>query len=210
MFLTVKQAAEKWNISERRVRALCSKHRIPGAYKAGRSWLIPVDAAKPADARYKSTESLLEMIDRKKHELDNKRPLTEGGETERLREEFIVEYAYNSNAIEGNTLTLRETDLVLKGLTIGGKPLKDHLEAIGQKEAFGFISELVKEKKPMSEEMIKQVHYLVLADQKLIGVYTAGCLCALWGLNMNLYNHILFSPKWNSYWRILLKIRKIL
>lgn len=147
MFLTVKQAAEKWNISERRVRALCSKHRIPGAYKAGRSWLIPVDAAKPADARYKSTESLLEMIDRKKHELDNKRPLTEGGETERLREEFIVEYAYNSNAIEGNTLTLRETDLVLKGLTIGGKPLKDHLEAIGQKEAFGFISELVKEKK---------------------------------------------------------------
>ena len=171
MFLTVKQAAEKWNISERRVRALCSKHRIPGAYKAGRSWLIPVDAAKPADARYKSTESLLEMIDRKKHDLDNKRPFTEG-ETERLREEFIVEYAYNSNAIEGNTLTLRETDLVLKGLTIGGKPLKDHLEAIGQKEAFGFISELVKEKKPMSEEMIKQVHYLVLADQKADrGVY---------------------------------------
>lgn len=43
---------------------------------------------------------------------------------------------YNSNAIEGNTLTLREIDLVLRGLTIGKKPLKDHMEAVGHKEAF--------------------------------------------------------------------------
>lgn len=46
---------------------------------------------------------------------------------ERLTEEFAVEYTYNSNAIEGNTLTLRETDLVLRGLTIDRKPLKDHM-----------------------------------------------------------------------------------
>lgn len=57
------------------------------------------------------------MIDRKKTEFDSKRPLTEG-EAERLTEEFVVEYTYNSNAIEGNTLTLRETDLVLRGLTL--------------------------------------------------------------------------------------------
>ena len=61
-------------------------------------------------------ESLLVMIDRKKIELDSRRPLTEG-EVERLTEEFVVEYTYNSNAIEGNTLTLRETDMVLRGLT---------------------------------------------------------------------------------------------
>ncbi|MCK9525040.1 MAG: Fic family protein [Limnochordia bacterium] len=165
MFITVKQAAEKWGISERRIRVLCSQGRIPGACKEGRNWRIPTDAVKPTDARYKSAESLLELIDRKKRELDNKRPLTEG-EVERLRKEFVSEYTYNSNAIEGNTLTLRETDLVLKGLTIGGKPLKDHLEAIGQKEAFDLISELVEKKEPISEHIIKQIHYLVLADKK--------------------------------------------
>ena len=84
------------------------------------------------------------QIDRKKVELDGRRPLT-AGEVARLNEEFIVEYTYNSNAIEGNTLTLRETDLVLRGLTIAQKPLKDHLEAVGHKEAFDFLSELVKD-----------------------------------------------------------------
>ena len=66
---------------------------------------------KTEDGRYKSAESLLENIDRKKTESDSRRPLTEG-EAERLTEEFVVEFTYNSNAIEGNTLTLRETDVV--------------------------------------------------------------------------------------------------
>lgn len=61
----------------------------------------------------------------------------------RLTEEFTVEYTYNSNAIEGNTLTLRETDMVLRGLTIDQKPLKDHMEAVGHKEAFDYVRELV-------------------------------------------------------------------
>lgn len=56
--------------------------------------------------------------------------------------------------------------MVLRGLTIGQKPLKDHIEAVGHKEAFEFISELVKDKVPMSENIIKQIHYLVLADKK--------------------------------------------
>ena len=165
MFMSVKQASEKWGISDRRIRVLCSEGKIPGAYKEGRGWKIPVDAVKPADGRYKSTESLLDMIDRKKKELDNRRPLTEG-EVERLGEQFVVEYTYNSNAIEGNTLTLRETDMVLRGLTIDQKPLKDHMEAVGHKEAFEFISELTKNNVPMSEGVIKQIHYLVLADKR--------------------------------------------
>ena len=165
MYMTVKEAAEKWGISDRRVRILCSEGKIPGAFQQGRGWKIPVDAVKPADSRYKSTKSLLEQIAEKKKELDTKRPLTEG-EVERLNEEFIVEYTYNSNAIEGNTLTLRETDMVLRGLTIDKKPLKDHMEAVGHKEAFEFVSELVKEKAPLSESIIKQIHYLVLADKK--------------------------------------------
>ena len=92
------------------------------------------------------------------------RPLTEG-EIERLTEDFVVEYTYNSNAIEGNTLTLRETDMVLRGLTIDKKPLKDHMEAVGHKEAFYFVRDLVKEQVSISESVIKQIHYLVLADK---------------------------------------------
>ena len=165
MFMTVKQASQKWGISDRRIRVLCSEGKIPGAYQEGRGWKIPIDADKPADGRYKSKESILSQIDRKKKELDSRRPFTEG-EAARLNEEFIVEYTYNSNAIEGNTLSLRETDLVLRGLTIAQKPLKDHMEAVGHKEAFEFVSELVKENIPISENIIKQIHYLVLADKK--------------------------------------------
>jgi len=165
MYMTAKEASAKWGISDRRIRVLCSEGKIPGAYQEGRGWKIPIDAEKPADGRFRSKENILAQIDRKKQELDCRRPLTEG-ELERLNEEFTVEYTYNSNAIEGNTLTLRETDLVLRGLTIDQKPLKDHMEAVGHKEAFDYVRELVKEKAPLTESIIKQIHYLVLADKK--------------------------------------------
>ena len=163
--MTTKEASERWGISERRVRVLCSEGKIAGAVQEGRGWNIPIDSQKPSDGRFKSRESIFEQIDRKKAELDGKIPLTEG-ELERLREEFAVEYTYNSNAIEGNTLTLRETDMVLRGLTVDQKPLKDHLEAVGHKEAFDFVCELVKRNEPLTEWVIRQIHYLVLADKK--------------------------------------------
>ena len=165
MFMTVKEASAKWGISDRRIRVLCAEGKISGAIKEGKTWKFPVDTVKPIDRRYKSNESLLTLIDKKKKELDNRRPLTEG-EIKRLNEEFTVEYTYNSNAIEGNTLTLRETDLVLRGLTIDRKPLKDHMEAVGHKEAFEFVSELVKQNEPLSERIIKQIHFLVLVGNK--------------------------------------------
>ena len=163
--MTVKEAAEKWGLSERRVRVLCAQGKIPGAQHEGRSWWLPNAAQKPDDGRYHKAESLIMRIDRKKQALDSCRPLT-AGEVERLMEEFTVEYTYNSNAIEGNTLTLRETDLVLRGLTIDKKPLKDHMEAVGHKEAFDFVRELVESGVPLSERVIKQIHYLVLADKR--------------------------------------------
>lgn len=109
-------------------------------------------------------EDLIKLIEAKKYKLDKCRPLT-AGEVERLTEQFVVEYTYNSNAIEGNTLTLRETDMVLRGLTIDKKPLKEHMEAIGHRDAFRFVSDLVKDNLPLSESLIKQIHYLVLADK---------------------------------------------
>lgn len=104
----------------------------------------------------------IEMIDSLKHELASLRPLSTG-ELEHLRDEFITEYTYNSNAIEGNTLTLRETALVLEGLTIAGKPLRHHLEAVGHKEAFMFILENINAN--ISEAFIRQIHSLVLMDR---------------------------------------------
>lgn len=99
-------------------------------------------------------------------ELNSYRPLTEG-ELLRLREEFLIDFTYNSNAIEGNTLTLQETALILKeGITIDRKPLKDHLEAVGHKEAWLYAEELVKNKVPISEKVIKEIHSLVLMDRR--------------------------------------------
>lgn len=163
--MTVKQASEKWAISDRRIRVLCSEGKIPGAFQKGRGWKIPLDAVKPSDGRIKKIKSLLPLIDEKIKWLKEKRPLTEG-EVARLNEEFLVEFTYNSNAIEGNTLTLRETDMVLRGLTIDQKPLKYHMEAIGHKEAFEYVSSLVGIGEPLTERIIKDIHYLVLSDKK--------------------------------------------
>ena len=72
MFMTVKEAAEKWGISDRRVRILCAEGKIPGAYQQGRAWKIPANAEKPADGRYKSAVSLLDIIDQKKAEVEKR------------------------------------------------------------------------------------------------------------------------------------------
>lgn len=165
MYITVKQAAEKWGISDRRVRILCSEGKIPGAYQEGRAWKIPYDAVKPTDGRYKIKESLIPILEEKLDTLKTRRSLTEG-ELERLNEEFVTEYTYNSNAIEGNTLTLRETDMVLRGLTVERKSLKEHLEVIGHKEAFDYVRQLISENAQISEKVIKDIHCLVLADKK--------------------------------------------
>lgn len=100
-----------------------------------------------------------------KSKLNEYRPLT-SEEVRRLREEFLIDFTYNSNAIEGNTLTLQETALILKeGITIDEKPLKDHLEAVGHKDAFYYVEELVKDKIDISEKVIKDIHTLVLMDK---------------------------------------------
>lgn len=74
-----------------------------------------------------------------------------------------LEYTYDSNRIEGNTLTLRETELVIdKGLTIGGKSMREHLEAVNHYEAVQVLRELVRDKVPLSETLTKQLHGLIL------------------------------------------------
>ena len=149
---------------------------------------------------------LLESIERKKALLASCRPLTRG-EAARLTEDFAVEYTYNSNAIEGNTLTLRETDRVLRGLTVAEKPLKDHLEAVGHKEAFDFVVKLVREKKPLSQSLIKQVHFLLLADKKDDREFTGESPCKSLRQRPNPSSCILSHQKWKHCWRILHRVR---
>ncbi len=107
---------------------------------------------------------ILATIDNLLFEIKKYRPLNKG-ELKRLYHEFIIENTYNSNAIEGNTLTLRETALILnEGVTIAEKPLKDHLEVIGHKEAFEYIIQIVNEKTDLNENTIKDIHSLVLMN----------------------------------------------
>lgn len=110
----------------------------------------------------KNLTALLNECDTLKSKLNSLRPLT-ADELARLRKEFIIETAYNSNAIEGNTLTLRETALILNdGVTIAEKPIRDHLDVIGYKDAFYFLFSVVADNEPLSERIIKDLHALVL------------------------------------------------
>lgn len=172
-YLTTSQIAEKWGLTERRIRMMCQEGKIEGAFLVGKTWNIPENAEKPkrVNAKSVSPKNKLKEILSLKEELDHKRPLTEA-ELKRLNEEFMIEYTYNSNAIEGSTLTLKETSLVLQGITINKKPLKEHLEAIGHKDAFYYVCDLVREKTPLTESIIKQIHSLVLvAEPQDRGVY---------------------------------------
>lgn len=172
-FMTTKEAVEKWNISERRIRQLLQDGRIDGAVKVGNSWNIPADADKPVDKRIIKPDdnkfiidlddNYFDEVDSLKKVLDSKRPIPK--ETlKSLRESINLEWTYNSNGIEGNTLTLRETQVVLEGITVGGKSIKEHLEAINHEKAILFLDDLVKNNEPISEWNIKNIHQLILKD----------------------------------------------
>jgi Fic family protein len=109
---------------------------------------------------------LQDRIEKKKEALNKLRPLPVIA-VQKLREQFELEMTYNSNAIEGNGLTLKETFLVIsEGLTIKGKPLKDHLEAKNHTEALAFVFDLVDMEKQhtFSEKLIRTLHQLVVLD----------------------------------------------
>lgn len=112
------------------------------------------------------------VLDELSKELKTKRPLNQT-ELKKLHENFMIENTYHSNAIEGNTLTLRETAMILQdGITIAEKPIKDHLDLIGYKDAFEYIMELADRNTPLTEKNIKDIHSLVLMnDAQNRGVY---------------------------------------
>lgn len=117
---------------------------------------------KYADTDIVINDSLLDKIEKKKEKLDSLRPLPKDA-VKRIIEDIRLRHTYHSDAIEGNTLTLQETKLVLEeGITIGGRPLKDHIEARNDAEAFDLMIELVNSKKKFSQEIIQQIHEFVM------------------------------------------------
>lgn len=168
-YMSITEASNKWHISDRRIRLLCSKGRIEGALKIGQNWSIPIDAVKPSDARisvkkqYKGLDFDFSHIDSMKNAIDQNRPFSKGL-ADSLHEKLIVEWTYNSNAIEGNTLTLSETKVVLEGITIGGKSVVEHLETINHREAILFIEDLISNNEPLTEWNIRNIHALILKE----------------------------------------------
>ncbi|HBS86879.1 MAG TPA: cell filamentation protein Fic [Bacteroidales bacterium] len=116
--------------------------------------------------------NIFSEIDQLQIKIEKIRPLSEDQNLE-LRRYFNIGLAYSSNAIEGNTLTESETKAVIEdGLTIGGKPLKHHLEATGHHDAFNFMYSLIK-KNGIIEEDIKNLHHLLYRqiEPEKAGVY---------------------------------------
>jgi len=113
-----------------------------------------------------------DKLDSLKSELDSFRPLPPTV-VKNLHEELVLQWTYNSNAIEGNTLTLKETKVALEGVTVGGKTLQEHLEAINHREAILFVEELVQKGELLCERNIKLIHHLVLKsiDDRNAGAY---------------------------------------
>lgn len=116
---------------------------------------------------------LLHRLNDKKAQLDGMRPLSKAI-VARLREQLDLEWIYNSNAIEGSTLTLQETRLILEtGLTIGGKSLREHFEVINHREAIAYVENLVSEQTEITPHQVRQIHKLVLSqiDDESAGQY---------------------------------------
>lgn len=111
-------------------------------------------------------------INNKKLLLDQKQPFPTHT-LRSIREHLIINWTYHSNAIEGNTLTLSETKVVLEGITVGGKTIKEHLEATNHKEAILYVEEIVSRNEQLSEWQIKNLHRLILKhiDDEFAGVY---------------------------------------
>ena len=106
---------------------------------------------------------MFEIIDDLKAKLDQHRPLSPMI-VKNLHEDLILRWTYHSNAIEGNTLTLLETKVVLEGITVGGKALREHFEAINHRDAILYVEDIIKKQEPFSEWQIRNIHQLILKN----------------------------------------------
>lgn len=137
-------ALETLRVAESRVEYLRSSHALE----------VPVLAS--------DLQEKLEAIDLLRDQWQSKIPL-DATQLEKMKEYFNIEYTFESNRIEGNTLTLQETQLVVnEGLTINGKSMKEHLEAINHAEAVDFIIQLAGNQEDLTRRTLLELHSLIL------------------------------------------------
>jgi len=171
--LTEKEAYSTW-LSDKILYDLHNEEYALDAFKVAEERIkYEVNQSKKANKRDVKVDLLLkEATALQKKWLDLK-PLNKI-QLEKMREYFNLNYTFESNLIEGNTLTLQETHLVVnEGLTISGKSMKEHLEVVNHSDAIDFIIELVKNKEPFTERILKEIHYLILKgiDRVNAGIY---------------------------------------
>lgn len=111
-------------------------------------------------------------LDGLKARLDVHRPLPEAT-LRSVREDMAIRLTYHSNAIEGNTLTLQETRVVLEGITIAGRSVREHLEAVNHRQAIDLLEDFVTRDEALSERLIREIHQIILQgiDRSHAGIW---------------------------------------
>lgn len=154
-YMSVKQVAEKWDISERSVRGYCQEGKIEGAFLVGKTWSIPENATKP---------------ERKKREVNSRRTLMHVLKEERenhisggIYHKLQIELTYNSNHIEGSQLTHDQTRYIYETNTIGVEDgsvkVDDIVETVNHFRCIDYIIDNAN--KQLTENMIKNLHYMM-------------------------------------------------
>ncbi len=118
--------------------------------------------------------ALIDSVEQKKAQLERARPLS-AAVLAQLQKHYDIELTYTSNAIEGNTLTLRETAEVIEhGITVGGKSLRDHLEAVDHYEAVQWMREPATLMAPIGESTVCELHRRIVARSQptIAGIYS--------------------------------------
>ena len=136
----------------------------PTQYQKGlpsrQAFLVPIFTSSSSAP----PQPLFTALDRLKVDLDILRPLAPK-QVQRVLQKFRLEWNYNSNAIEGNSLTLGETrSLLLHGLTAAGKSMRDHLDIKGRNEAVLWLEDFVRDERPLTEQFIRGMHEVLLSE----------------------------------------------
>ena len=152
--------------------------QVEVALRQGHSWNRPTLTRESAHHVGEQQASLIERVGEKRLELDSLKKKIKPGALDNLDHAQRIDITYTSNALEGNTLTAGETTLVIeKGITVGGKPLKDHLEAVDHARALEWVIDIASGNPGrLTEADIRNLHYLVVAQSKpgIAGRYADG------------------------------------
>lgn len=172
-YMTVQEAAQKWNISDRRVRFLCSQGRIRGIIQQGRRYLIPDTTEKPRDERIRRSKH----SDPRKYNdftrldllkgLILEEPICSRQMSNRLDDSFLSQFTCHSSALSGSTLNQEEVNTILDGWVVADHSLAEHMGVVGCRDAMEYAMETVTEKKPLSQNIIRNIHSLIKLDEPM-------------------------------------------